>query len=387
MALFTKLLCSEKDQQSFIRTIWQQQPLFIKGALKELGGDLLNVVDGATLADLAFEAEVESRIISGQGIDGDWTCEHGPLKEDNFTQLPDKNWTLLVQGVDQWSEDLSGILDLFNFLPRWRLEDIMASYAPIGGGVGPHFDYYDVFLLQISGTRQWQLGQHCNDDTPLQDNDHVKLLSEFEVKDTYNAKPGDILYIPAGVAHWGTALSDDCITLSVGFRAPSQRELLVATLGSFFEEMADSFSEQQRYQDTADSIDEHPAKINQAVHQQLTQYLSALTPEMLQQSINQAFGQLVTEPRYTAIEEDDDKQDYVKIILQQLKEEKKIELQHPIHSRFAFSEAQLFVNGEAFTVSEDFAKGVCEGRVNDGISDNELVYLVELLERGDVELG
>jgi len=386
MTLFTKLLCSEKDQKEFIRTIWQQQPLFIKGALKELGGDVLNVVDGATLADLAFETEVESRIISGHGIDGDWVCQQGPLSEDSFKALPDENWTLLVQGVDQWSEEVSGILDSFSFLPRWRLEDIMASYAPKGGGVGPHFDYYDVFLLQISGTRQWHLGQQCNDDTPLQDNESVKLLAEFEVKDTHSAKSGDILYIPAGVAHWGTALSDDCITLSVGFRAPSQRELLVATLGSFFEEMADSFSEQQRYQDTADSIDVHPAKINQAVHKQLSQYLSALTPEMLQQSINQAFGQLVTEPRYTSVEESPP-QDYVKIVIEKLTQDGYLTLEHPIHSRFAFSETQLFVNGEAFNVSETFAQAVCEGKVSRELSDYEMVFLVELLESGDIELG
>lgn len=385
MASFQSLLSStsssltEKDQQEFIRTIWQQKALFIEAAVS----DLNDVVDGDTLMGLACEPEVESRIINGHSIDGEWHCQQGPFDEASFDQLPDNNWTLLVQGLDQWSEELNSILDRFHFLPRWRLEDIMASYAPAGGGVGPHFDYYDVFLLQISGERKWQLGGLCDENTSLQNNEQVKLLEQFATQQEYTAKVGDVLYIPAGMAHWGTATSDDCITLSVGFRAPSQREILLTALNN----LADNFSEQLRYQDNASSIDVHPAKINQAVHQQLSQYLHALTPDLLQESINQAFGQLVTEPRYTAVEENDDQQDYVKIIIQQLKKDKHVELQHPIHSRLAFSDKQLFVNGEAYIVSEAFAKGICEGRVSSEISDTELVYLIELLERGDVELG
>jgi len=369
---------SEKTQQEFIRTVWQQKALFIEAAVADLNG----MIDGDTLADLACEPEVESRIIFGHGIDDGWSCQHGPFDEASFAQLPDKNWTLLVQGLDQWSEELNSVLDRFHFLPRWRLEDIMASYAPLGGGVGPHFDYYDVFLLQISGEREWQLGERCDENTPLQNNEQVKLLEQFTVQQQYAAKAGDVLYIPAGLAHWGTAASDDCITLSVGFRAPSQREILLTALNN----LADGFSEQQRYQDTVNSIDHHPSKINQAVHQQLSQYLHALTPELLQESINQAFGQLVTEPRYTAVEEDNDERDYVKIIIQQLKQDQYIELQHPIHSRLAFSDQQLFVNGEAYTVSEAFAKGVCSGKLEGELSDHEIVFLIELLERGDVEL-
>lgn len=382
MSSLSNLFHSSADQQTFIQTVWQQKPLYIKGAIQDILESINNVIDADSLADLAGESEVESRIIQGHGINGQWTCQHGPFADENFTTLPEANWTLLVQGLDQWSEEVSAILERFNFLPSWRLEDIMASYAPSGGGVGPHFDYYDVFLLQVSGSRQWQLGQLCDDSTALQQNDQVKLLADFHSEHSYTAEAGDLLYIPAGVAHWGTALSDDCITLSVGFRAPSQRELLIASLGN----LADKFSEQQRYRDTVESIDKHPAKINQAVHQQLTQYLAALTPELLQQSINQAFGQLVTEPRYTAVD-DAPRQDYVKLVMQELKQTGQLQLQHPIHSRFAFSDTQLFVNGEVFNVSENFARGVCEGCLDNTVTDHELVFLIELLEKGDIELA
>lgn len=378
------LFSSADEQQTFLQNIWQQGALLIPNALP----DIKEIVDGEQLFDLACETEVESRLISGRGLHGSWRCQQGPFVEEDFAQLPAENWTLLVQGLDQWSEEVNAILDAFHFLPRWRLEDIMASYAPQGGGVGPHFDYYDVFLLQVSGQREWQLGQACDDASPLQKNDEVKLLTEFISQENYQVKPGDLLYIPAGLAHWGTALTDDCITLSVGFRAPSHKELLMAALGNLLDDLSDAgmLSGSQRYRDGRATIDANPAKINQAVHQQLNQYLSVLTPERLQQSINQAFGQLVTEPRYTHIE-DEPPQDYVKLIIETLKMQSHIELCHPVHSRFAFSDTQLFVNGEAFNVSESFAKGVCEGRVEGSMSDHEMVFLVELLEKGDLEMA
>lgn len=378
MSNFEQLFSSSEQQADFIKSIWQQQPLFLKKSVEHLN----TIIDADTLMDLSCESEIESRIIAGHGISDQWSCQNGPFNDDTFEQLPEQNWTLLVQGVDQWIEEISHVLASFAFLPRWRLEDIMASYAPKGGGVGPHFDYYDVFLLQVSGTREWLLGEVCNDSTALQENDQVKLLSEFTVQQDYIAEAGDLLYIPAGVAHWGTAKSNDCITLSVGLRAPSKRELIIATLGN----LADSFSESERYKDTVESIDSHSAKINSAVHKELSLYLQSITPELLEASINKAFGQLVTEPRYTNVD-DEPPQDFVKIIIQELRQNSCILLEHPIHSRFAFSDQQLFVNGEAYDVTEDFAKGICDGKVTSSMTDKEMVFLVELLERGDIALA
>ncbi len=350
----------------------------MRESMNELGG----IVDGGDLSGLSCESEVEARIISGFGLNDDWSCRHGPFIESDFSALPDKNWTLLVQGVDQWIEEVENILTQFEFLPQWRLEDIMASYAPMGGGVGPHFDYYDVFLIQISGAREWKLGQLCDETTALQNNDHVKLLAEFNTLETHVLNPGDMIYIPAGVAHWGTAVSDDCITLSVGFRAPSEKELLTAAL----EHLVENLSENKRYRDNHLSIDKHPAKINQAVYDQLECFLSELTAEKLQIAMQQAFGELVTEPRYSAFDDDEPiwSTEQLRNILQK---EKILDLYKPPHSRLAFSSEQLFVNGEAYAIDEAFAQSVCDGAVSGPLSREQLDILAHILNNNDVMLA
>ncbi|MCL4161307.1 UNVERIFIED_CONTAM: hypothetical protein GTU68_000497, partial [Idotea baltica] len=203
--------------QKFLNDVWQQKAYLIRNAVP----NACEIVDGSALKKLASHEDCESRIITGSKVSDIWQCQHGPFNVSDFVNFADKDWTLLVQGLDQWNDRAAQLLNQFSFLPQWRLEDIMASYAPLGGGVGPHFDFYDVFLIQASGSREWQLGQRCDHSTQLQDNDEVKLLAAFDCKDTHQVHAGDMLYIPAGMAHWGTATSDDCITLSVGFRAPS----------------------------------------------------------------------------------------------------------------------------------------------------------------------
>jgi 50S ribosomal protein L16 3-hydroxylase len=179
----------------------------------------LDVIDGDTLAGLALEEEVESRLISGAGR-GPWELRHGPFEEEMFSSLPDNDWTLLVQSVDHYLAEVSLLLDSFSFLPAWRLEDIMISYAAKGGSVGPHFDQYDVFLVQASGSRRWQIGQWCDGSTLLLPHDSLKLLADFQVQEEFVLDAGDVLYLPPGLAHWGIADSDDCITWSVGLRSP-----------------------------------------------------------------------------------------------------------------------------------------------------------------------
>ncbi|MEQ9022046.1 MAG: cupin domain-containing protein, partial [Pseudomonadales bacterium] len=136
------------DIQEFLRDYWQQKPLLIRGATMDYG----NILTPDELAGLACEEEIESRLVI-QETDELWSLEHGPLKESRFSELPEKNWTLLVQALDHWLPEVREILDEFKFLPSWRLDDVMASYAATGGSVGPHFDYYDVFLLQTRGHR------------------------------------------------------------------------------------------------------------------------------------------------------------------------------------------------------------------------------------------
>jgi 50S ribosomal protein L16 3-hydroxylase len=203
--------------EHFLADYWQKKPLLVRGAIS----DFEPPIAGDELAGLALESEVESRLIVGS----DWHMTEGPLTEAQFAGLPEKQWTLLVQAVDLWIPEVSTLLDRFRFLPPWRIDDIMVSYAADGGGVGPHFDYYDVFLLQGSGRRKWQIGQTCDHNNALVDHPNLKILAEFSVTDEWILEPGDMLYIPPRVAHWGTAIGA-CTTFSIGFRAPSATEML-----------------------------------------------------------------------------------------------------------------------------------------------------------------
>lgn len=204
----------------FLKDYWQKKPLFIPQAASGLA-----LVDGNTLGGLALEDAVDSRLVT-RAADGQWQAKQGPFDESTLTHLPNKDWTLLVQSVDYYLTEVSLLLDCFSFLPAWRLEDIMISYAAPGGSVGAHFDQYDVFLFQAQGEKHWEIGQQCNAQTPLQPNDSLKLLRDFQPTSEYTMKPGDVLYLPPGVAHCGTATSEDCITWSVGFRAPDLYQLI-----------------------------------------------------------------------------------------------------------------------------------------------------------------
>ncbi|MEO0443531.1 MAG: cupin domain-containing protein [Pseudomonadota bacterium] len=365
------------DTQVFLQQYWQQSVWWAPQAL----ADYVDCVDADDLAGLACEEAVESRIISGRGIEGIWQCQHGPFAEEHFLSLPSENWTLLVQGLDQWDEKIRALLGYFGWLPRWRLDDIMASYAPIGGGVGPHFDYYDVFLLQVSGERQWLLGQICDEQSLLQHNDQVSLLAHFDTVDCYTAKPGDLLYIPARHAHWGTAITNDCISLSIGFRAPSSKEIINAALEQLIEQLPDN----QRYQDTVSSIDNNPFYLNHQAYRNAEALCQSITPKKLQQAIHDVFGQLITETRY---HRDDQPLDQCSIehLEQLMLNNTAIQLSIPAHTRLAFDDHYLYINGERYPASRSFSQCVCQGQVAAYATQQELALLAQLLKDGSIAL-
>ncbi len=269
------------DESRFLDDFWQLKPLLIQQALPAYECPL----SGDDLAGLACEESVESRVIQHKA--GNWQLEQGPFTPEDFSKLPAGGWTLLVQRVDHWIPEVAELLAHFNFLPRWRIDDIMVSYATDGGGVGPHFDNYDVFLLQGSGRREWCLGQHCSDDTPLRSESALKLLSDFQESSRHILEAGDILYIPPGTAHWGTAQGDDCITLSIGFRAPSGAEIL----SRWSDEASAQFVESERYRDL-------PATLKQG-NTLGPEHVEALRELLLakldSKTLIKSFGGLVTE--------------------------------------------------------------------------------------------
>lgn len=208
------------DVDAFLRDHWQKAPLLIRNPWSAW----TNPLEPDDLAGLACEDDVESRLIVAKRKR--LAVEHGPLPEARFAKLGKAPWTLLVQAVDTHVPEVAALLVPFRFIPNWRIDDVMVSYATDGGGVGAHFDQYDVFLVQGLGQRRWQIGGLCDRDTELLPHDDLRLLANFEPTDEWILDPGDILYLPPRVAHYGVAVGDDCMTYSVGFRAPSRSELI-----------------------------------------------------------------------------------------------------------------------------------------------------------------
>ena len=216
------------DVEHFLAHHWQQRPLLIRQALPHF----TTPVSAEELAGLAMEVEAESRIVE-QRRDG-WHLKHGPFAAADFRR--DAPWTLLVQGVDRWLPEVAALRGCVDFLPEWRFDDVMVSYATDGGGVGPHFDRYDVFLLQGEGKRRWLLGEHCDDNTPRLDHSGLSLLREFVTVEEYVLEPGDALYVPPGVAHWGIA-EGASTTFSLGFRAPRIADLMARLTDAVLERL------------------------------------------------------------------------------------------------------------------------------------------------------
>jgi 50S ribosomal protein L16 3-hydroxylase len=239
------------DPDLFLRDHWQKQPLLIRNPWDRWE----NPLEPDELAGLACEDSVESRLIIRQGER--LALETGPVPEDKFSRIASETYTLLVQAVDHHVPAVAALIEPFRFVPDWRIDDVMVSYAVTGGGVGPHFDQYDVFLIQGLGRRRWRVGPVCTAETPLLPHDDLRLLEGFETVGEWDLEPGDILYVPPGMAHDGVALSDDCMTYSVGFRAPSLAELVEG----WVEHRAESLPDDLRYTDPGLTRQDHPGEI------------------------------------------------------------------------------------------------------------------------------
>jgi len=215
--------------EQFLAEYWQKKPLLVRNGLPEIVG----LLEPQDVQELALEEHASARLIRQKDRNpNEWHVKSSPLTKGDFQKLP-KLWTLLVQAVDHYSFDLSELWKKFPFIPQWRRDDIMVSYAPKGGSVGKHFDFYDVFLVQGHGHRRWQLGQMCDVNTAFVPNQPLKLLPEIDVQFDEVLAPGDLLYVPPGMAHYGVA-EDDCLTFSFGFRMPN--------VAGMMERISDQFS-------------------------------------------------------------------------------------------------------------------------------------------------
>jgi 50S ribosomal protein L16 3-hydroxylase len=272
--------------REFLRDYWQKKPLLVRQAIS----DFESPISPDELAGLALEEEVESRLVLEHG-ERPWELRRGPFEEDAFADLPERDWTLLVQAVDQFVPEVAELLQNFLFLPSWRIDDVMISFATPGGGVGPHFDNYDVFLLQGQGRRRWKIGQMCDSDSPMLEHADLRILANFEQTDEWVLEPGDMLYLPPRLAHYGTA-EDDCMTYSVGFRAPSAAEVLT----HFTDFLGQFLPDEERYSDA----DAAPATDPHQIQRDSLDRLKALLNEHMgdERLLMTWFGQFMTEPKY-----------------------------------------------------------------------------------------
>lgn len=279
----------------FLCRYWQREPLLIRAALPNYTPPL----SADELAGLSLQAEVESRLVLEQGDSGPWALRLGPFVEQDFQRLPETHWTLLVQALDLWVPEVAELLERFDFLPRWRVDDIMASYAPPGGSVGPHYDHYDVFLLQVAGERCWQIGAACDGadetvaDTPLD------ILARFEAQHEWLLEPGDMLYLPPRIAHWGVAVSE-CMTFSVGFRAPSLADMVAELAVTVAEQQARS-QQAAFYEDPPLSSSMAGAEIDAAFIGQVRRQLSTLLED--DALLADWFARYMTQPKLPGLED------------------------------------------------------------------------------------
>ncbi|WP_409526325.1 JmjC domain-containing protein [Nitrincola sp. MINF-07-Sa-05] len=281
----------------FLRDYWQKKPLLIRNAIP----DFVSPVGADELAGLACEEEVESRLIRFDAVNDEWQMMQGPLDEAVFSELPPSNWTLLIQAVDHWAPQAHELLRRFSFIPNWRIDDLMISYAVDGGGVGPHYDNYDVFLLQASGKRRWEIGGTYDEHAPRREDAPVMILPEWQAEESWVLEPGDMLYLPPRIGHNGVAVGDDCITCSIGFRAPAHHEML----RGFSDFAGERLGHDARYCDPDLPLQQDPGEITAAALDKARQELLDILQD--RELFAAWFGEFVTEPKYPelAAEPDD----------------------------------------------------------------------------------
>ncbi|WP_422085870.1 JmjC domain-containing protein [Variovorax sp.] len=276
----------------FMRRYWQKKPLLVRQAIPAM----VPPIERNALFALAEKEEVESRLIR-QGKAG-WSLKHGPLPRRALPPLKQPAWTLLVQGVDLHHEGVHELLRQFRFLPDARLDDLMISYASDTGGVGAHFDSYDVFLLQAQGRRRWSIGKQS--DLRLQPGVPLKILENFEPEQTFVLEPGDMLYLPPRYAHDGVAVGDDCMTCSIGLRSSALGELgadLLARMAqAYSEDLEDAGpTELARYRDPTQPAVDNPAQMPAALQGFARKAVEAALRDA--DAVDRALGESLTEPK------------------------------------------------------------------------------------------
>ena len=354
--------------EQFLTEYWQKKPLLVRNALPEIK----NLLEPADVMELALDENINARLIKQKDKDPNhWSVKSSPLMKADFQKMP-KLWTLLIQAVDHYSFDLAELWKKFPFIPQWRRDDIMVSYASKGGSVGKHFDFYDVFLVQGHGHRRWQLGQMCDADSEIVAGQPLKLLPEIQIHFDEILAPGDLLYVPPGLAHYGVA-EDDCLTYSFGFRMPNVAEMM--------DRVSDKFAVDQLLKNPlTDILREKMTSVGQISQTEL-EYLKTKLLAQLQNPavLEDALMSLMSESKYPenipeaeAIGSGD---------LEQALDQGYSLMLEPA-SRLLYTEVEskllFWANGEGICISDDFAPLLKQ------LADGNLILLDEKLARPEM---
>ncbi|KUM02397.1 cupin domain-containing protein [Chromobacterium subtsugae] len=334
----TTTLLGGMSPEQFLAEYWHKKPLLIRGALTDVGPH----VDFSVLSELAQRDDAESRLIEFKR--GRWHLERGPFRASRFRRLAETDWTLLVQGVNHHLPHIDEILWRFNFIPYARLDDLMISYAPPGGTVGPHFDAYDVFLLQVGGRKRWQISAQHDDD--FIEDAPIRVLKDFRVEEEFVLEHGDMLYLPPHYAHHGVALEPG-MTYSIGFRAPPAQELAT----QFLVYLQDRMCLDGVYADPNLKLQADPARISAEMIEQVSGLLSRIRWD--KDTVCDFLGHYLTEPKahvfYDAPEEELDEDEFAEALASQgLALDRK--------SQILFCDDCVYCNGEKLAADAgDFA--------------------------------
>jgi 50S ribosomal protein L16 3-hydroxylase len=358
---------------------WHKKPLLVRGAIpafalaKAAGEPLESPISASDLAVLAGHPDSESRLIQRKP----WKMARGPFSRKSIPSISQANWTLLLQGADTLHPAAKTVLSWFRFIPDVRLDDLMISVAGPGGGVGPHVDSYDVFLIQMSGRRHWKIS--AQDDLSLKPNLPLKILAQFEPSQDWVLEPGDMLYLPPHVAHEGTSLDAGCQTWSVGFRAASYRELLQEGLWR----LAESFDAlpvlERRYQDPQQTATDQPDTLPPELVKQLRTHLKGLRLDSIDTMLP-GIASYLSEPKPHAFFSSPDRPLSAKAFAQYLKQSP-LHL-HP-HTRLMRLNKSIFCNGENQTEGESLAVKLCwnvlsERHTLPPLGEENSAYLAEI---------
>jgi 50S ribosomal protein L16 3-hydroxylase len=338
---------SEISEEQFLREYWHKKPLLIRNAFNQ--EDLKDFPDKKQLQQLSCREDIQSRIVFKNGAK-DYSIEYGPFIESDFDEIDEHCWNLLVSDIDKWRPESQKPLKAFQFIRNWLFDDLMLSCGKMDGTVGPHTDNYDVFLLQSQGQRQWQYGPVSSNS--LLPNLEIKVLADFKAENRQTLNPGDVLYLPPGIAHFGEIASDDCVTCSIGLRTPSESELLT----SYVDYLAQRIPEQKRFNEPDFSTQPNCGEFKQ---KDLNQVAEILDKNIIlnNKSLQNWFGKYITEYR-SLFYEFNDSDSTNKIINCDL-------IPNPF-SKYCYykkkQKAKLFVNGIKYKTSLKLAKLICNDK-------------------------